>query len=435
VDSLAQEQVSDPNATYTPVSPTTWAKILPGTYERKLFAIRPSFGSSRNFRLGFTWLKAKDDVPSIQYGVRPQENFVIGTDFVARFFDEGLEVFGEGAFSAYNSDISSGNFTDAHIDSVYPDKASSIKSARDILDRFITVNDNLRPLSLSTPSTVAYEVGVGVNALSQALRVSWLYRGSDYYSFGQSFLRRDLEGLSATDRIRLIHNQVFLSVGYERLKDNTSRTKPATTTFTSANAALSYYPVESAPSVTVGYGYLRNRNTIPTSGPESLLVRSAVDELGNRFYVQSNYSFVGTARHTLSVAFSVSRRDDRSVRAYDVNDLSGSFGITTVFPSTIETNVEFLYSRSERPAVSGGPLEPFSYSTMTFGIRYSLFPDVAVIRGVISPTYGDVQRTLIGAGLDITLLPSMTLLVEFSRFRPESGPKDSIWDVQYRYDL
>ncbi len=434
-DSLAAVQAQDPGASYAPLSSGTWGKILPGTYERKLFAVRPSFGSGRSWRLGFTWLKAKDDVSSIRYGVRPQENLVVGTDLVARLFDEAVEIFGEGAFSAFNTDISSGNFTDAHIDSVYPDDASSIKSARDILDRFITVNDNLRPLSLKTPATLAYEAGIALNVLSQALRVSWLYRGSDYYSFGQSFLRRDLRGITATDRLRLIGNQVFLSLSYERLKDNTSKTKPATTTFTTAGAALSYYPDASVPSLTVGYGYVNNRNTLPRAGSDSLRVRSAVDELGNRFFVQSAYSFQGVARHSLSGAFSVARRDDRSIRSFDVNDLSASLAVTTAFPGTIETSVEFLHNRSERPSVPGGPLEPFRYSTMTFGLRYALLPDVLLLRGVVSPTYGDLQRTLIGAGVDITVMPSMTLQLEYSGFRPDSGTADSIWDLQYRYDL
>jgi hypothetical protein len=435
LDSLAQEQAGDPTAAYAPLSSTTWGKLVPGTFERKLFAIRPSFGSGRSWRLGFTWLKAKDDIPSIRYGVRPQENFVLGSDFVARMFDEAVEVFGEGAFSAFNADISSGNFTDAYIDSVYPGEAADIKRARDILDNVITVNDNLRPLSLKTLSTTACEVGIGLNVLSQALRFSWMYRGSGYRSFGQSFLRTDLRGISAVDRIRLINNQVFLSLAYERLKDNTSKTKPATTTFTTIDAALSYYPEVSAPSFTIGYGHLNNKNSLSTSGSDSLLARSAIDELGNRFYVQSSYSFITVARHSLSAAFSLSRRDDRSVRAYDINDQSASVGITTLFPIPFQTTVEFAHNRSERPGAANTGLEAFIYSTMTFAVRYGLVADILVVRGVVSPTYGDVQRTLVGAGLDLTLLPSMLLQVEFSRFKPETGINDSIWDLRYRYDL
>jgi hypothetical protein len=435
IDSLAREQAIDPTAAFAPLSATTWGKFSNGTYERRLFAIRPSIGSGRTWRLGFTWLKAKDELTSIRFGSRPQENLVLGSDFVARMFGEAVEIFGEGAFSAFNTDISSGSFTDAYIDSVYPRDAASIKQARDILDRFITVNDNLRPLSLKTLSTAAYEFGAGLNVLNQSLLVTWMYRGSEYHSFGQSFLRKDLKGLSAVDRIRILDNQVFLSLAYERLKDNTSKTKPATTTFTTVDASLSYYPRTSLPSFTVGFGHLNNSNGLPTSGNDSLRVVSAIDELGNRFFLQSSYTFVTAAQHTLTASYALSRRDDRSIRAFDVNDQSASFGITTLFSPPFQIAAEFAHSRSERPSGAAGLLQPFTYSTMTFSVRYGLVPDVVSLRGVVSPTYGDVQRTLMGAGVDWAVLPSMTLLFEFSRFKAEGGPDDSILDLRYRYDL
>jgi hypothetical protein len=435
VDSLAAEQSADPTAAYTQISAATWAKILPGTFERKVLAVRPSFGSGRTWRLGFTWFKAKDDVPSVRYGVRPQENLVVGSDFVTRLFDEAVELFAEGAFSAFNTDISSGNFTDAYIDSVYPNNASDIKTARDILDNFITVNDNLRPLSLKKLSTVSYDAGVGLNLLSQALRVTWTYRGSDYHSFGQSFLRTDLQGFSAVDRIRLIDNRIFVSLGFERLRDNTSGTKPATTTFTTMDAVLSYYPRTELPSLTLGYGGIRNTNDLPLTGADSIRTLSAIDELGNRVFAQTAYTFTGQARHTISASASVSRRDDRSRRGFDVNDRSLSAGLTTLFPSTFQTTVEFSHNRSERPLRIGGPLEPFSYSTMTFAARYGFIRDVLVIRGAISPTYGDFQRVLLGGGIDWTILPAMTLEFDYSRLKPESGIDDSIVDIRYRYDL
>jgi len=435
IDSLASEQTNDPTAGYGPLTATTWGKFSYGTYERKLFAIRPSIGSGRNWRLGFTWLKAKDDVGSIRFGIRPQENLVVGSDVVVRLFGEAVEIFGEGAFSAFNADISSGNFTDAHIDSVYENDAAEIKRVRDILDAFITVNDNLRPLSLKTLSTLAYEFGLGLNVLSQALRVAYLYRGDQYNSFGQSYLRKDLQGFSAVDRIRLIDNQVFLSLGYERLKDNTGNTKPATTTFTTVDAAVSYYPLVPLPSFTVGFGHLNNINGLPTSGSDSILVMNAVDEQGKRFFIQSSYSFSTEARHTISAGFSVSRRDDRSVRAFDINDQSASFGITSLFPIPLQTTAEFAHNRSERPSGSTHALEAFAYSTLTFSIRYGLIRDLLIVRGVVSPTYGDFQRTLVGGGLDFALMPSMTLLLEFSQFQQEGGFKDSIGNLRYRYDL
>lgn len=152
---LGVEQSSDPYAAYSRIDSFTWGKYSYGTYARDIFAVRPSFGSGETYQIGFTWLKSKDDMNSIKFGTRPQENLVIGTDLISKFDNNRIELAAQGAFSAYNSDISSGNFTDAYIDSVYKKDAATIKDARDILKHFITVNDNLRPLSFKKLSTLA----------------------------------------------------------------------------------------------------------------------------------------------------------------------------------------------------------------------------------------------------------------------------------------
>ena len=45
-----------------------------GTYSRQIFAVRPYFGKGENFQFGLSYMHAKDDVNSITFGVRPQEN-------------------------------------------------------------------------------------------------------------------------------------------------------------------------------------------------------------------------------------------------------------------------------------------------------------------------------------------------------------------------
>ncbi|MDH3251303.1 MAG: hypothetical protein OEM41_00850, partial [Ignavibacteria bacterium] len=116
LDSLAGEQQRDPGAAYAPIDSATWGKFRFGTYARNLFAVRPSFGDAGESQFGLTVLKSKDDISSIQFGVRPQENFVVGADFVTRLDNRRIELSGQGVFSAYNADISSGTFTDAYID-------------------------------------------------------------------------------------------------------------------------------------------------------------------------------------------------------------------------------------------------------------------------------------------------------------------------------
>ncbi|MEO8166831.1 MAG: hypothetical protein ABI623_01200, partial [bacterium] len=132
ISQLGTEQAADPTAAYARIDSLTWGKYSYGTYARDMFAIRPSIGSGEKFQIGLTWLKAKDDPGSIRFGTRPQENLVVGIDAISKFDKSRIQLAGQAAFSAYNSDISSGNFTDAYIDSVYKKDAATIKDARDI---------------------------------------------------------------------------------------------------------------------------------------------------------------------------------------------------------------------------------------------------------------------------------------------------------------
>lgn len=425
VDSLAVEQERDRNAAFAPIDSVTWGKFSYGTFEQDLFAIRPSFGSGETWQLGFTWLKAKDDMQSIRYGARPRENLVIGSDFTSKFLNGAVVLSGEGAFSAFNSDISSGNFTDAYIDSVYPNDAGAIKRARNILDDFITVNDNLRPLSFKQLATLAYEGSIAVNAWENAFKFTYLYRGSEYTSFGQTFIRRDIRGFSMMDRLRLVDNQVMLTFGYERLKDNTAKTKPATTTYNTISTAVSYYPRFDFPNLTLGYSLLSNKNPLQHDLP------AAVDERTHRFFVQSSYGIELGARHTATLGVSTSDRDDRSARESDVNTVSVAAGISTQYAIPLQTSVEYTLNRTAY--ISSAPR--FDYSTLTLGGRYRVVRDVLAVRASVSPTFGDVTRTLAMGGVEWTLLRAMTFFLDYSYIHQQVAPHDAIWSLRYRYDL
>jgi hypothetical protein len=427
-DSIGIVQAENPAGAYAPLSPTTWGQFSFGTYERSLWAVRPSVGMERDWRFGLSILKAKDDVGSITYGTRPQENLVVGSDVVVRAFHEALELTGEAAFSAFNNDISGGNFTDAYIDSVYPDRADEIRDVRNLLDNFITVNENLRPLSLSKLATAAWQVGVGLNVLDNSLRFTYLYRGSDYASFGQSYLRTDVRGFTIQDRLRLIQNTLFLSLAWERLQDNTVDIKPATTTYSTVDAVVSYYPGLDLPTVTAGLTFLDNGNAL-----DAALV-DAIDEAGTRVFVQSTAAFSAGVRHTATAGISAGSRNDRTTRNIDVRDLAASLGLTSSFTPDLQTTLEYAYSRTTRPAPPSGE-ETFAYSTGTLAARYGLLPGVLFLRAVVGPTFGDVERTLLGATVEWYATPRALLTLEGTSYSRPDGPGDAIASLRLRYDL
>jgi hypothetical protein len=432
-ESLATRQLQDPSSAYARIDSASWGRFSYGTYERELFAIRPSFGSGQTWQLGLTWMTSRDKKNSISYGIRPKENMVVGLDWKSRFDASRIELTAQGAFSAYNSDVSSGSFTDAYIDSVYPNDADQIRGARDLLHRFITVNDNLHPLSLKTLPTLAWEVGLNLNYLNNSLRTAYLYRGSDYTSFGQTYLRRDIRGFNLYDNIRLISNEVLLTLGYERLQDNLSRMKVATTTFATLNAAISYYSTQGLPNVTAGFTRLSSANGLSLTGVNSA---SAIDDITDRVFFQSTYDLTLGGVHTLIANWSRSTREDRSLLNYDVKNAYASLGVSSRYAIPLQTLVEVgLNYNAVPPQAALGSSGRLDYTAITASGRYGVVPEDVTLFATLTPTFGNVKRTVIDLGIECYILRTMLFTLEASYFRNSGFPNDSFYSLRYRYDI
>ncbi len=428
---LPAEQQSDPHAAFARIDSATWGKYSYGTYARDMFAIRPSFGSGEKYQIGFTWLKAKDDISSIQFGTRPQENLVVGTDFISKFDRNRVELAAQAAFSAYNSDISSGNFTDAYIDSVYTRDAATIKSARDILKNFITVNDNLRPLSFKNLSTFAYDVSLALNYFENSFKATYLFRGSDYTSFGQTFLRKDIAGFNLLDRIRLTAYNLYITLGFERLTNNTSKSKATTTRFTTMNAAASYDTRGPWPGITVGYTRYVNRNDLANYGRDSM---SAVNDQTNRIYVLLTQRLTYLASHSMSLSYSHSQRSDYSVLDSDVRNSSLSFNLMSRFSAPLQTNLGYSLNNNEIPSAAGRASGALNYSTLFITGQYFLPAELGSVSTTISPTFGDFKRLALDFLAQWNITHVMNLSLQYSYFNNEGFANDDFWSLKYRFE-
>jgi hypothetical protein len=434
VNNLEAEQRADSSAPYARIDSLFWGKYSYGTYARDLFAIRPSFGSGEKYQIGFTWLKSKDDINSIRFGTRPQENFVVGTDMISKFDQNRIELSGQLAFSAYNSDISSGNFTDAYINSVYKKDAAAIKDARDILKNVITVNDNLRPLSFRRLSTIAYDIGLALNYFDNSFKATYLYRGSDYNSFGQTFLRKDIAGINLTDRIKIAPSRVFITLGFESLRDNTSKSKAATSRFTTYNLAVSYDPSSAFPSTTLGFIHYKNVNDLMVPGVDSLTAAaSAVNDQTNRFFLLVTKRFAYVASHVASLSLSTSHRSDYSPRNLDVKNVSGSIALNTQYAAPLQTALGYTFNYNNFP-LNGGTRTTLRYSDLFVTGSYTFPEDKGVLSCTVSPTFGDFNRLTfdLSAQWNVTLL--MNFILQYSYFSNSGLPNDDFWSLKYRYD-
>jgi len=429
LDSLLFQQMQDPHAAYAQINAQTWGKFSYGTYERTLFAIRPSIGSGETWQLGFTWLNGKDDLGSIRYGIRPQENIVLGTDFLARLDNGRTEIAWQVAMSAFNSDISSGSFTDAYIDSVYPNDRDAIKTARNILQSLITFNENLRPLSFKKLATLAGQGSLALNYLDNAVKFTYLFRGNDFNSFGQTYLRTDIQGINIVDRIRLLRNKIFATLGYERLEDNTASTQSATTTYTSLNAALSFNVIADFPGITVGYSRYDNDNGLPG---DSL---ASVNDVTNRVYFQSAYDFEFGARHTAFLSFSSSVRQDDTYRKQTIKNYVVGLGLTSQFALPLQTEVSTSVNLNNLPGTTTNSSRSYNYTMLSFHARYRILDESLVVMATVGPTVGDFTRTVFDAGIEWRMTPPMSFTLQASYFKNSGSADENFVSLRYRCDL
>lgn len=442
IDSLTSEQQRDPGGFFreydASTTPATWAKLQRGTFNRNLLLIRPAVGSSEN-RFGLSLLHSKDDIGSIQYGSKPQENTVAGTDLILSFDNRNIQFSGQAAFSFTNGDITSGTLTDADLDSIFSDTSYDANSRRDIerardwFSRFITVNEHLKPLSLKNSATLAYEGALALNYFDNAFRFMFLRHGESFESFGQSYLRTDVVGFNLSDRYRA-SEQVILNAGFEQLKDNTAKTKATTTTFSTANAGVTFISKTEVPNVTVGYILASNRN------PIHLDSAYAISDRTDRVLVQLGRQFQYHGQHNTTLGLSTSSRNDKTIRNLDTKNTLVTLGVTSTY--TIPLQTSFSASASVSEFSTGASLQPptlmkLTYTTLYANAQYRLAQERLRLTGTLSPTFGDIKRTLLDAGAQYFFRKDLSLQSQLSIYlnAGANSVNDVIWSMIFRLDI
>ncbi len=390
------------------------------TFQRTLFAIRPSFGGGENFQFGITYLHSEDDVESVELGLRPRENVVVGPDLLIGFNNQRFLLTAQAAVSVVNNDISGGTLTDEEIEALaveFDAEAEDIKDIRDLIDRFITFNQYISPINPDELSSVAGEVKLRLNYFGNFFKGSYIYRGNEYQSFGQTFLRKDIKGFNFLDRIRLFKNRFFVTVGYERLEDNLQDTKPATTTLKNTNISLSLYPRTNFPNITVGYARYDNDNELAVVGVDSA---NAIKDKTNRLFGQLSYDFTAGIRHSANLNFSTSDRDDETFRQADVKTTTVGFQLNSTWTAPLTTSLGISLNQNE---ISGSA---FDYTTVLLSGRYRFLADKLLLSASFNPTFGDFQRQVLVGGLQFFVTRKFSFVFNVRYFNNEEPASDDI---------
>jgi len=441
---LSAEMANDPGAVFqlydTAGGAARYVKMNPGNYERDLFVVHPIFGKRLGSHWGFTYLKGKDDISSIKYGVRPRENAVFGTDILLSFDRQNFEIMGQAAVSATNNDITDGTYTDEDIDSLFSDsdekERKNIRQMRDYFSSIITINENLIPLRFKNLSTLSYEAGIGLNYFNNTFRLTYMRHGEAYESFGQTYLRPDVAGLTITDRLRLFKNQIFLSTGYERLQDNTMGSKAATTTTSTANVSVSYFPAVNFPNITLSYLHASNENGIDISDT----LGYAVSDRTNRVLLHISKEIKYIARNNVYLTFGTSVRNDETIRDLDTRSLTVGLGALSRFEIPLQTTFNVTVN-SNKIVTSAIESATITYTTIYMNAQYQTLGSKMTLTGAISPTLGDIQRYLVNFGVQYVFLPYLTARTELSLYfnrklyNITDVKNDAIWTFTIRADV
>jgi hypothetical protein len=398
------------------------ASVNFGKYQRDLLVVRPSFGSGEEFQLGFTYLHSKDDQKSIEFGKSPQENLLFGTDLLTTADDRRIILTADAAINITNQDISTGTLSDSEIDSLdlslFNVDPEDLKNIKNILGNFITVNQFLNPLNPHKFSSFAAEAALELNYFNNSLKATYLYRGNDFRSFGQSFLRTDVRGFNIVDRLKLVQNKLFVSVTFERLEDNLQDTKIATTTYQTLNTSISYYPRTDLPNITVGYSRYENFNGMDTKKISNGIY--AVDEGTDKYIIQLSYNIEGAIRHNVYLSMVASDREDYTNKNSDGHNLSTSLMVNSNWSSKFISFFNITYYNSDYSDII------YKYTTLSFGGKYRAIPQKLELSLNVSPSFGDFERQAFDFIATYYALKNLSIVMQARVFRIPDSSTNSI---------
>lgn len=424
------------------INDSTYAVYSFGTHTRTITAVRPSFGRADFVQLGFTYLFSQDDIGSVAIGRRPAENLVLGTDLRIVLDNRRFEFVGQVAGSMQNTDISRGNLEREELEEILGSETVDelVKVIPlSTLQRLITINQYLIPLDPRELSSIAVDLHLRMNYHGNQLQFGYIRRGNDYTSFGLTSQRRDVEGFRLRDRLRLLKNQLYFDITIERLRDNLNDTKAHTTYINRYDGSLTYFPPQNFPSVTVGYGYLKNDNRIDPGlpGPEAM---RAIRDITNRYFVQLTHDFRWGIPHNGSLTMNISQRDDRTGRNADI-DVYNIIGIVNSRFDEVPLRMNFglgLY-HSKIPFYDE-PAEIFvrsdlNYYNIILGGEYRLMNDNLIVNASFVPTFGDYDRTVFQAGAQYYFMRNLSLLFSADYLMNPSTRDDIVSTLVLRYDI
>lgn len=375
-----------------PFMDTTYA---PGTFRRWLGAARVSFGKPNTFMLGFTAMKAKDDIGSIDYGENPKDNLVTGADLEMYLDRRRVTLTSQVALSLFNDNTSEPTLDDVKdfeniiwINQYFdPLPAEGIDTTGNL--------DINKVASSILNSSLSHKTRLRVRYFNNDLQAGFKKINRSYRTMGNPTLINDKQGYFVKDRLRLFKSRLYLEGGMEHYWDNVTGRGDIRNTQDVAFAQINAYTGNLFPDVTLSFRNLQNTNdgTFSTYAPdpEQPTVLDTIDTRKENstdiisLSLRQNLYYKGTDNQ-LSFAMTTSDRSDVYNDLGVANNGTFSFGVMTRWDMPLMTRANF--SNSSQTSVGG--LTDLSFNLITLRADYFLFNRTLV------PYFG--PRITLGSG-------------------------------------
>ncbi|NUN09086.1 MAG: hypothetical protein HUU54_07915 [Ignavibacteriaceae bacterium] len=217
-------------------------------YARYIYAMKLGFGKKESSHIDLNLMRASDDVKSVSRdrfmqiqqdsvliggvytpktdtifsGVTPQENLVIGTNFLLKILNGVVQMRGEAAGSIYTKDMYSENYQTDQV----PDIAKSIYRSR-----------------ISTSADYAYNADVTYQQRGYNAKVGYKVIGPGYTSLGLASVINDKRIIDGAIGFQLLKGMITVRTTYANQRDNLLDQKINTTTRNDFSLNTSVRPI------------------------------------------------------------------------------------------------------------------------------------------------------------------------------------------------
>jgi hypothetical protein len=225
--------------------------VTPGIFKRTVLAGRLSVGKEEEGSMfGITILRSMDDTNSIHFGSAPKQNLAAGIDqtLISQngIFKESAGI----AISLTTNDYSRPALTDTGIYNTYK---IDVPLNPAFFKGLIIINPTSDPLLIQKRASESYYVKMQLKLGFNRLNVDYRRIGPSFYSFGNPFLRNDIEEISAGDYMSFWKRRINLRLKYLTNTNNLYNQLTSTIHNNYYISTLSFAPGPKWPQIFGGY--------------------------------------------------------------------------------------------------------------------------------------------------------------------------------------